>query len=65
MSGPRGVTILGSTGSIGVSTLDVIRRNSDRYRAVALTANRDIDGLAAQCLAFRPDFAVLEVIREN
>ncbi len=59
MTAPVGVTILGSTGSIGVSTLDVIRRNSDRYKAVALTANRDVDGLAAQCLAIQPVYAVM------
>jgi 1-deoxy-D-xylulose-5-phosphate reductoisomerase len=59
MTAPVGVTVLGSTGSIGVSTLDVIQRNSDRYKAVALTANRDVDGLAAQCLAIRPAYAVM------
>jgi 1-deoxy-D-xylulose-5-phosphate reductoisomerase len=59
MTVPAGVTVLGSTGSIGVSTLDVIQRNSDRYRPIALTANRDVDGLAAQCLATRPVYAVM------
>ena len=59
MSTAVGVTVLGSTGSIGVNTLDVIQRNSDRYRVVALTANRDVDGLAAQCLALRPQVAVM------
>jgi 1-deoxy-D-xylulose-5-phosphate reductoisomerase len=59
MTAPAGVTVLGSTGSIGVSTLDVIQRNSDRYRPIALTANRDVDGLAAQCLAIRPVYAVM------
>ncbi len=49
-----GVTILGSTGSIGVSTLDVLARHPDRYRAVALTAHRDVETMLAQCLAFRP-----------
>ena len=38
-----GITILGATGSIGASTLDVISRHPDRYRVVALTANRDVD----------------------
>ena len=59
MTAPIGVTVLGSTGSIGVSTLDVIQRNSDRYRPIALTANRDVEGLAAQCLATRPVYAVM------
>ena len=54
-----GVTILGSTGSIGVSTLDVLQRHLDRYRVVALTANRDVDGLAAQCRRFHPAVAVM------
>ncbi len=43
----RSVTILGATGSIGHSTLDLIERNRDRYEVLALTANRDVDGLAA------------------
>ncbi|PKO94213.1 MAG: 1-deoxy-D-xylulose-5-phosphate reductoisomerase [Betaproteobacteria bacterium HGW-Betaproteobacteria-10] len=55
----QNVTVLGSTGSIGVSTLDVIRRHPDRYRAFALCAHRQIDSLFVQCLEFRPQFAVL------
>ncbi len=54
-----GVTVLGSTGSIGISTLDVIARHPNRYRAVALTANRDLEGLYRQCQQFRPDYAVM------
>jgi len=54
-----GVTILGSTGSIGVSTLDVIRTNKDQYRVVALSANTDVEGLYQQCLDFRPKIAVM------
>ena len=38
----KGVTILGSTGSIGVNTLDVIARHGDRYKVIALTANSDV-----------------------
>jgi 1-deoxy-D-xylulose-5-phosphate reductoisomerase len=49
-----GVTILGSTGSIGVSTLDVLARHPQRYQVVALTAHRDVETMFAQCLAFRP-----------
>ncbi|MGD8589102.1 MAG: 1-deoxy-D-xylulose-5-phosphate reductoisomerase [Chromatiales bacterium] len=55
----KGVTVLGSTGSIGISTLDVIARHPDRYRVVALTANRDIEGLLEQCLRFQPQLAVM------
>ena len=55
----QGIAILGSTGSIGESTLDVLARHPDRYRVVALTAHRQADKLFDQCLKFRPDFAVL------
>jgi 1-deoxy-D-xylulose-5-phosphate reductoisomerase len=54
-----GLTVLGATGSIGVSTLDVVARNPDRFRVVALTAHRDDRRLADQCLAFRPEVAVM------
>jgi 1-deoxy-D-xylulose-5-phosphate reductoisomerase len=59
MSERTGITVLGATGSIGVSTLNVVKRNSDRYRVVALTANQDVDRLVAQCLEHRPEFAVM------
>ena len=52
----RKLTILGATGSIGLSTLDVVRRHADRYRVYALTAHRDIPGLVQQCDEFRPEF---------
>ncbi len=55
----QGITILGATGSIGVSTLDVIQRNPDRYHVVALTANRDVEGLLQQCIEHRPRYAVM------
>lgn len=55
----QNVTVLGATGSIGVSTLDVIRRHPDRYRAFALCAHSQIDKLFEQCLEFKPRFAVL------
>jgi 1-deoxy-D-xylulose-5-phosphate reductoisomerase len=54
-----GVTVLGSTGSIGISTLDVIARHSDRYRVIALTANRNVDILYQQCRAMLPEYAVM------
>jgi len=55
----KGITVLGSTGSIGVSTLDVIARHPDRYRVVALTANSNVDDLYQQCLQFHPAYAVM------
>jgi 1-deoxy-D-xylulose-5-phosphate reductoisomerase len=55
----QNITVLGSTGSIGVSTLDVIRRHPDRYSAFALCAHSQVDKLFEQCLEFRPVFAVL------
>ncbi len=54
-----GLTVLGSTGSIGTSTLDVVRRHRDRFRVVALTANSDSDALFQQCREFEPDVAVM------
>ena len=59
MNGPIGVTVLGSTGSIGVSTLDVVQRHPDRFRVAALTAHRNVEGLLQQCLTHRPAFAVM------
>jgi 1-deoxy-D-xylulose-5-phosphate reductoisomerase len=50
-----GITVLGSTGSIGVNTLDVIRRHPDRYRVIGLTAATKFDELLAQCIEFRPE----------
>lgn len=55
----RRVTILGSTGSIGESTLDVIRRHPDRYEVDALTAHTQVEKLADQCRTFRPQRAVM------
>lgn len=54
-----GVTILGSTGSIGLSTLDVISRHRDLFEPVALTANTNVRGLLEQCLEWRPRYAVM------
>ncbi|MFC7517460.1 1-deoxy-D-xylulose-5-phosphate reductoisomerase [Herbaspirillum sp. GCM10030257] len=53
------ITILGATGSIGVSTLDVVARHPDRYRVHALTAHQRVDELADQCAQFKPDVAVV------
>ena len=53
------VTVLGATGSIGVSTLDVCARHPDCYQIFALTANRSVDALLAQIKQFSPRFAVM------
>lgn len=53
------ITILGSTGSIGVSTLDVLARHPDRYSVYALSAHTRVDELAAQCGQFHPKVAVV------
>jgi 1-deoxy-D-xylulose-5-phosphate reductoisomerase len=55
----KGITVLGSTGSIGVSTLDVLARHPDRYRVVALTANRQVERMLEQCQQHRPVWAVM------
>ena len=59
IDGRRMVSVLGSTGSIGVSTLDVIARHPDRFGVYALAANSSIDAMRAQCLAFQPRYAVM------
>jgi 1-deoxy-D-xylulose 5-phosphate reductoisomerase len=53
------LTILGATGSIGVSTLDVVARHPDRFEVVALTGHSQVAALAAQCRQFRPAYAVV------
>jgi 1-deoxy-D-xylulose-5-phosphate reductoisomerase len=55
----KGLCILGATGSIGVSTLDVAARHPDLYKIVALTANNNIDALYQQCLKHKPQYAVV------
>ncbi len=55
----QGVCILGSTGTIGVNTLDVIKRHADRYKVIALTANKADEKLFQQCVEFNPLYAVL------
>lgn len=53
------LTILGATGSIGVSTLDVVARHPERFEVAALTGYSQVDALAAQCRRFRPAYAVV------
>lgn len=56
--GPRRVSILGSTGSVGTSTLDLLSANPERWHFVALVGNRNIDLLARQARAFHPEVVV-------
>ena len=53
------LTILGSTGSIGESTLDVVSRHPEKFRVFALAGHKQVDKLAAQCKQFRPEYAVV------
>lgn len=55
----QSITVLGSTGSIGTNTLDVIARHPDRYRVFALTAATQVETMLAQCQAFAPTYAVM------
>jgi 1-deoxy-D-xylulose-5-phosphate reductoisomerase len=59
-SSPIHVAVMGSTGSIGVSTLDVLARHPRRYRVFALTAHRNVERLREQCLLHHPSFAVVD-----
>lgn len=54
-----GVAVLGSTGSIGMSTLDVLERHRDRFTVIALSAHSNVEKLIAQCQAHRPRYVVL------
>ena len=59
VSRPQRITVLGATGSIGLSTLDVIARHPDRYQVFALSGYSRIDELLALCVRHRPTFAVV------
>lgn len=54
------LTVLGSTGSIGCSTLDVVRHNRDAFTVVALAAGKNVERMVEQCLEFCPRFAVMD-----
>jgi 1-deoxy-D-xylulose-5-phosphate reductoisomerase len=56
---PRRVAVLGATGSIGGSTLDVIARHPDRFRANVLVAHRNVEALVALCATHRPELAII------
>lgn len=58
-TGIANVTVFGATGSIGKSTVDVIRRHPDRFRLFAAAANRDVDGMCKLVDEFAPDFVVM------
>jgi 1-deoxy-D-xylulose-5-phosphate reductoisomerase len=58
-NGAQGLAVLGATGTVGRSTLDVARRHPQRLSIRALTANRDVTGLLELCQEFRPAFAVM------
>ncbi|WP_284451850.1 1-deoxy-D-xylulose-5-phosphate reductoisomerase [Methylophaga thalassica] len=55
----KSVTILGSTGSIGLSTLDVLSLHPEKFKVYALTANRSVESMLQQCLQFEPEIAVM------
>lgn len=55
----RSITILGATGSIGLNTLDVVRRHPDRFSVHALTASTSVESMAELCHEFRPRYAVM------
>ncbi|NBV71263.1 MAG: 1-deoxy-D-xylulose-5-phosphate reductoisomerase, partial [Burkholderiaceae bacterium] len=60
----RHLCILGSTGSIGMNTLDVVRTHPEQFKVMALTAGQQIDRLALQCLEFKPAIAVLNTTKD-
>lgn len=55
----RNIAVLGSTGSIGVNTLDVVRLHPDKFKVFALSANQSVDSLFVQCLEFSPEYAAM------
>jgi 1-deoxy-D-xylulose-5-phosphate reductoisomerase len=58
------ITVLGATGSIGVSTLDVLARHPDQFEVLALSGHRQVELLAEQCRKFRPTYAVVAGVAE-
>jgi 1-deoxy-D-xylulose-5-phosphate reductoisomerase len=63
MNNKQSITILGSTGSIGTSTLDVLARHPEQFSVYALTASSQVDLMLAQCAQFKPQIAVM--VRED
>ena len=58
---PRRVSLLGATGSVGQSTLDLIARQPDAFDVIALTAHRDVAGLAAAARQFSPEVVAVSL----
>ena len=54
------LTVLGSTGSIGCNTLDVVRHNRERFAVTALVAGKNVERMVEQCLEFAPRYAVMD-----
>jgi len=63
MNNSKGICILGSTGTIGVNTLDVISRHKNKFHVTAITAHNNLEKLREQCLKFKPAYAV--IVDEN
>ncbi len=59
------ITLLGATGSIGASTLDVVSQHADRYQIYALTANTNVEAMAKLCEQWRPKFAVMKDVESS
>lgn len=59
VSTPKRISVLGSTGSVGVNTLDLIRRNSNQFEVVALTAGANVEALVEQAKEFKPESVVI------
>jgi len=59
VNGVQGIAILGATGSIGASTLDVVARHAAAFRVMALTAHRDVAGMTRLCRQHQPAYAVM------
>jgi 1-deoxy-D-xylulose-5-phosphate reductoisomerase len=57
------LTVLGSTGSIGCNTLDVVRHNPESFTVTALVAGQNVDRMVEQCLEFSPRYAVMDDAR--
>ena len=55
----QNLAILGSTGSVGTSTLDVVARHPDKFSVYALTANTNVEKMVEQCIAFQPNIAIM------
>ena len=56
---PKSVTILGSTGSVGCQTIDLLERDRGNFKVVALTANQNVELLVKQAIDLRPDYVAI------